>query len=91
MATSTRPRRQARPKVSVTTTGTSTPVRWRRAERRPRPSWSGSAGRSTAVPGAALERSTPALAQMNPWRVRAMIRSPRRRRISTACSWARRR
>ena len=66
MATSTRPLRQARPKVSVITTGTSTPVRWRRAMRRPWAERSGSAGSSTAVPGAALERSTPALAQMNP-------------------------
>ena len=49
----------------------------RRAER------SLSTGRSAAHPASTFDRSTPALAHTNPWRVSLMMRSPRRRRMRT--------
>ena len=70
MATSMTPLRQARPKVSETTTATSRPVA------APQPV-ADAPGRAVGVVGEqgrparrpTLERSTPALAQTNPWRV----------------------
>ena len=84
MATSVRPRRQGRPKVSEMITARavsnsrSRRILMRCAER------SGSSGSRIIVPGSALDRSMPALAQMNPCLVSAMIRFPRRRTIDTA-------
>ena len=83
MATSVTPRRQGRPKVSLTTTATSTPNRWRRASRIRRAERSESTGSSAARPASTLERSMPALAHTKPCSVSLMIRSPRRRRIRT--------
>ena len=78
MATSVTPRRQVRPKVSDTTTPTDDAVTV--LERLADPP-----GRAVGVdreqgggPGSTLERSTPALAQTNPWRVSVISRSPRR-------------
>lgn len=78
MATSVRPCRQGRPKVSETITPTRTPSR-SRSPRRMRPAEaSGSSGSSSTVPGEVLEASTPAAAITKPCRVCAMTVSPRR-------------
>src|SRR5881397_699075 len=80
------PSRQARPKVSVTTTATVGPADLAKASRSRFADASGSTGRSTTVSGApAFERSTPAFAHTNPWRV-SQMRMPRSQRTIFAHS-----
>ena len=82
-ATSVMPRRQGRPKESLTTTPTSTPSSSRMALRRPAAERSGSSGSSvTTSPSPTLEASTPALAQTKPWCVRLMMTPCSMRTIS---------
>ena len=78
MAMSVWPVRQARPAVSVTTTPTLAPVRSATARRSARALPSGSSGRSSTLPGATLEASTPAAARVSPSRVRTIVVGPRR-------------
>ncbi len=78
------PRRHGRPKVSETTTATSTPRRARRPWRMRRAERSGSTGKRAARPRARLDRSTPALAHTKPCAVSVMSNSLRRRSTRTA-------
>lgn len=68
IATSVSPLRQGRPKVSVTTTPTSTERTSRTPARIAAAEASGSSGSSSTVPGAVLEASTPAAAITRPCR-----------------------
>src|SRR6267142_309347 len=87
------PSRQARPNVSVTMTATFVPGFARIAARKRAADASGSTGSRITVSGApAFERSTPAFAQMNPWRVSLMRTPPFQRTTltvseSTTSSW----
>src|SRR5436190_386584 len=73
MATSTAPSRHGRPNVSVMITPTSRPSRAASVRRRHDADASGSRGSRVTNPRGAFDASTPALAQMNPWRVSAMM------------------
>ena len=85
IATSTMPVRNGRPKESLTMTPTSRPVRSPICSRMAAAEASGSTGSSTSVPGSgALEASTPAEAQTNPWRVSAITSGGRERTTRTA-------
>ncbi len=76
-AWSTRPIRHGRPKVSLTTTATSTPRVSSSCERSARADASGSTGSRTTVPAAVLLVSTPADASTKPCRVCAIVVRPR--------------
>ena len=93
IATSVRPLRHGRPNVSLTITATSTPRRARTMSTMRRAERSLSTGSSAASPCCTFDRSMPAFAQMKPWLVSEMIRSPRRRTMrtdscSTSALWA---
>ena len=81
IATLTRPRRKARPWVSVTTTPTRPPTAAAIGACRRRAEASGSVGSSTTEPSATFEESMPALAQTKPWWVSQITVPPRRRTI----------
>ncbi len=78
IATSVSPVRHGRPKVSVTTTPTSTDRVSRTPARIAAAEASGSWGSSSTVPGAVLEASTPAAAITRPCRFSTIRSGPRR-------------
>ena len=89
-ATLTRPIRHARPKVSLTTTPTGTPVRDAIRSRSATALASQSIGsRHTSSAPTTLDRSTPALAQTKPWWVSTIrTRSARTMRVvSSRTTW----
>ena len=77
IAESVSPSRQGRPRVSVTTTPTESPVRSRSPCRKARADASESRGRSSTWPAGALLASMPAAASTSPWWVRTIRVVPR--------------